>query len=224
MISKQKAVFEGRSLSLDRGDGPIFKDLSFSLASQETMALVGGNGSGKTSLLRLMATLLRPTKGYLAWKQKKLTLLDPSLKKNLIYLGHVFGLKSTVKVSNMLSFFRDVSNSDYSIDEIIYYWELEKVKNQKISEISLGCQKKIALSRLNFNLKKEEVKGETVLWLLDEPFTALDKVSQQKLCWILENHLKRGGILVFSSHQDQFLSVNHRVYLENEVLTRSIHG
>ena len=221
---RPKTIFEGQSLSLVRGGKRLFKDLSFSLSPQESLVLIGENGSGKTSLLRLMATLLRPTTGELFWDQKKLTLLDPHLKENIIYVGHAFGLKSNVEVCEMLSFFKDMTDSHTSIKDIAKYWGLEEVKNQKISEISLGCQKKVALSQLNLALSKKPGMKKPYLWVLDEPFTSLDTLSQQKLCELFEAHLKTGGILVFSSHQHQLFQTNFRIHLKKEFSKEFAHA
>lgn len=223
MSLKHSVVFEGRSLSLERGAKKLFQDLSFSLFSKESLVLFGKNGSGKTSLLRVMATLLRPTRGEIFWKHKKLTFLDPHFRQNLIYIGHELGLKTNINVLEMLSFFKDISNSPLSVDGIISYWKLEEFKNHKISELSMGSKKRVALCRLSLDLHENYGRAENFLWLLDEPFANLDSFAQQKLCEVFKNHSVRGGVLVFSSHQDQLFPVSHRIHLKNESFQESHH-
>lgn len=162
------------------------------------MRVAGRNGSGKTSLLRILCGLLEPTTGMVRWKGSPARSLREDFWKDLVYIGHLNAVKEDLSVSENLRIGADLAGR--SISEAAAERALESIglapfADSMVRTLSQGQRRRIALARLFVN--------DTVpLWLLDEPFAALDTAGVAVLAAALSAHLKRGHMVVMTTHQE----------------------
>ena len=183
-------MLKGEKLSFSWGKGWLFKNISFSFFPGESFFIQGANGCGKTTFLKMCATLLLPSQGQLYFQQKNLSLYDITFKKNCIFIGHTPGVKEESTVGEFLDLFQ----IDFS--SFLYFGEGIKKKNL-IKELSYGQQKRLALSRWVHSLKR---KKELTIWIGDECFSGLDLKGQELLLALIQQHLIQGGIFLASHH------------------------
>lgn len=174
-----------QSLSVQRGERLLIRDLNFQLAKFESVHLTGTNGSGKTSLLRVLAGLSPAHEGRVVYG-------DGS---RLIFLGHSLGLKPELSVTENLRFLLDVSDlkEQMTIDEALDKVGLSRYFDVMVGSLSAGQKKRVGLARL--------LLEPASLWLLDEPFSALDSKSCQWLCTLIDEFALKGGSVLLTSHQ-----------------------
>jgi len=162
----------------------LFSNLSFQLDTGEVLAIEGANGSGKSSLLRLLAGLVTPTSGDIFWHSKSIAEDGADYKQHFHYIGHQNGLRLDLTVAENLS----------HLDEsLLTALELTPYLRSPTRLLSAGQKRKVALARLISSQKK--------LWLLDEPLNALDINTQAFFLSALQQHLQQDGIAVISTHQ-----------------------
>lgn len=164
-------------------DSVLFSDISFELDDGGVLLVEGANGSGKSSLLRLLAGLATPVSGDILWSGESIS-SAAEFKPQLHYLGHSNGLRLDLTVAENLN----------SLDiTLLTALQLQKHLSITARSLSAGQKRKVALAALILARKK--------LWLLDEPLTALDTEAQIFFLAQLQKHLQQGGIAVISSHQ-----------------------
>jgi heme exporter protein A len=187
-------VFEARQLSCVRDDRVLFANLDFSVRSGQVLLIEGPNGSGKTSLLRILTGLRRPDEGELYWCGTTLESLDSAYYQDIAYVSHGNGLKDDLSVEENLRFARALGESTLSIDEALGKVGLSGYQDTPIRFLSAGQRRRLALARLLCMRKK--------LWILDEPFTSLDKKSIATFEQFIAEHVADDGIVVMTSHHD----------------------
>ncbi len=171
-------------LSCQRQDTVLFSDLCFQLDVSGMLLVEGANGSGKSSLLRLLAGLATPASGDILWHGKSIFNCAAKFNPHIHYLGHNNGLRLDLTVAENLR----------SADkEILSSLQLHKHTFSLARSLSAGQKRKVALAKL-FSAQKK-------LWLLDEPLTALDAETQALFLSHLQEHLRQDGMAVISSHQ-----------------------
>ena len=184
-------------LACQRGDRLLFTDLSLQFQSGDFVQIEGHNGIGKTSLLRILAGLAQPVEGKVRWNLEEITKQREEYHYQLLYLGHHSGVKPELTAWENLKFYQQISQSQQGTDIL---WDvLETVgllgrEDLPAAQLSAGQQKRIALARLWIS--------EAPLWILDEPFTAIDKKGVEVLTELFENHTKKGGMVILTSHQE----------------------
>ena len=164
---------------------PLFKNLCFQLTEGQVLQVIGSNGSGKTTLLKILAGLLEPMEGNVDWESEK----------SLLYLGHKIGIKNclTIKENLLASKLYGRWRKNILLEQVLIQLKLEKLINSLCSHISEGQRRRVALARL--------LLLEAKVWILDEPFAAIDQAGIDLLIELISNHLKQKGIAIFTSHQ-----------------------
>ncbi len=186
------ALFEARNLDCRRGGRDVFAGLSFSLPAGGALLLTGANGTGKSSLLRLMAGLLQPAGGAILWDDESIT-EDPSVHAGrLHYLGHLEAVKPVLSAAENLRFWAALKGHSASIGPALEHFALAALAEVPGRLLSAGQRRRLALARL--------LASPAELWLLDEPSVGLDHASVGRLAEAIAEHRAGGGRVVVATH------------------------
>ncbi len=184
-----------KHLQCIRDDRVLFDDLNFTLPTGQLLQIEGPNGSGKTSLLRILCGLSLPTEGSVCWNDEDIQTIRETYYSTLAYVGHTPGIKAELTPLENLAIAKTLSNSrddTYSLDEVLEKVGLYGFEDVFTRTLSAGQQRRVALARL--------LVSNTQLWILDEPFTALDKTAIKMVENLLDEHAHQGGMAVLTSH------------------------
>lgn len=183
-------------LSCSRGNKPLFADVSLSLAPGQALHLEGDNGVGKTSLLRIVCGLAPADEGEVCWQDKPIQQNAFAFRSSLFYLGHGLSLKEELTaLENLMS---DAAVSGRSLSQPQALLALARMglrgrEHLPLRVMSQGQKRRTALARL--------LASQAPLWVLDEPFVALDVKAVDGLRGLLAEHVTNGGMVLFTSHQ-----------------------
>ena len=183
-------------LSCVRADHILFSGVGFDLAPGECMHLEGGNGVGKTSLLRILAGFSPAADGQVHWQGQLLGTSACRLSQDVLYLGHQLALKEELNAIENLQAGAAIAGIPVSRESSLAALQRLGLGSRAalpVRVLSQGQKRRVALARL--------VAQTQPLWLLDEPFVALDGPAQQLVASFMEAHLERGGMVLFTSHQ-----------------------
>ncbi|HUH39061.1 MAG TPA: cytochrome c biogenesis heme-transporting ATPase CcmA [Spongiibacteraceae bacterium] len=187
-------LLEALELSLEHDERLLFEALSFRVAAGELLLVEGPNGSGKTSLLRFLAGLSSRSTGLLRWNGAPLDRVRPAFNAELRYLGHAAGIKALLSPRENLRFSARLLGADEAgIDAALARVGLAGFEDLACHQLSAGQQRRVALAKLFL--------GDSRLWILDEPFTAIDKRGVAEIETWLDDHLARGGSAIVTTHQ-----------------------
>ena len=189
-------MLEANTLGCVRGGRELFQNLSFSLAAGELLEVTGSNGSGKTSLLRMLCGLLPPTSGEILWQGSNISSLKEEYLGKLAYLGHANGIKTELSAWENLRIAGGLAGAHTSDEKLFIALGRMGLGGRAESPakmLSQGQQRRLALARL--------LIGEKALWILDEPLAALDSAAVRLVQSVLGEHLKAGGLAVATTHQ-----------------------
>ncbi|MDQ1363589.1 MAG: heme exporter protein [Pseudomonadota bacterium] len=182
-------------IACSRGYRDLFADLCLRVQSGEMLRVEGRNGSGKTSLLRILAGLAQPVSGDVLWNGGKIH--DPQTEyfQNLLYIGHKPGIKYELTAIENLCLSRALfgSRSENGIEEALYQIGLYGFEDMPAAMLSAGQKRRVALAQLFLTQAK--------LWILDEPYTSLDVAAVALLEEQFRLHVQAGGMLILTSHQ-----------------------
>jgi heme exporter protein A len=183
-----------RDLSCVRDDRVLFQDLSFSLGCGEVLQVEGRNGSGKTSLLRILCGLALPTSGEVLWRGEAINRVRAEFLADLTYVGHAHGVKVELTPVENLRIARALQRqrAGVSPEQALQRVGLLGFEDVAARALSAGQCRRVALGRL--------LVTQTRLWLLDEPFTAIDRRGMRDVEAILEQHVANGGTVVLTTH------------------------
>jgi heme exporter protein A len=192
-----------------RGDRKLFSELDLSVSPGTFVQVTGPNGSGKTSLLRILCGLLAPAEGRITWDGADIRSLGEEYVAQVTYLGHRHGIKDelspieNLRISNALNG-RNITKQRST--EVLEQMGLAGRESLPARLLSEGQRRRVALARL--------LVCDTRLWLLDEVLTSLDKGAVSLVRSLIENHVAGGGIAIVATHQELELTTGRTKRLE----------
>jgi len=190
-------TLEVKNLQCIRGDRELFTELSFTLKANQLMMLEGRNGSGKTTLLRALCGLYLPDQGEILWQNQSIKEQDEAYRCELLYLGHLNAIKPDLTVLENLRINTLLAGESVSEDELMSALDtigLYAFEDFPTSQLSQGQKRRVALARL--------LVSKATLWILDEPFVALDIAAVELLQSIIAKHVDNGGMVILTTHQE----------------------
>lgn len=200
-------MLEISKLACARGDHLLFSDLSFSLSAGELLQVQGANGSGKTSLLRTLCGFMMPAAGEIRWCGQNIHELKEEYFAEMIYLGHLNAIKDELNALENLRISTGLAGwpvDDKQAVAALRRMGLRGRETLPVKVLSQGQRRRVALARL--------LLGHFPLWILDEPLTALDVGAVGMMQELIGEHLAKGGMVIYTTHQPlQVAGVTTRV-------------
>lgn len=186
----QPAV-ECSNLSLTRSGRPLFTDLGFSLMAGSLLIIQGSNGSGKTSLLKILCGIVPVEKGEILYNKNS---IEFTLRKtnNILYIGHKNGNNLDFTVYQQLTFWQKLKGEAELFDAAVEYFDLWPFLDTRISELSAGWQRRVALARM--------ILIPSTIWLLDEPMSNMDSEGTRLIQSLVQSRTEQGGVVIMSTH------------------------
>jgi heme exporter protein A len=178
-----------------RNDRMLFESLEFGLDAGQMLVVEGPNGCGKTSLLRILTGLRLADDGEVLWRGEPIDRLAGDYYEQVNYVGHHDGVKNELSCLENLRLARAMGvPSPLDLDEVLERVNLYAYGETDAGSLSAGQRRRLALARL--------LATQAALWILDEPFTSLDKASMALFAGVFEQHLQHSGVIVMTSHHD----------------------
>lgn len=194
----QTALLTAKNLTCIREDRILFDELSFTINSGDIVQIEGPNGAGKTSLLRILAGLSRPYNGKVIYKKHNIVTHRDEFNLDLLYIGHLAAVKNELTAEENINFNLTINGyNDFDCLSMLSTVNLTGFEDALAGHLSAGQHRRTALARLWHTQSK--------IWILDEPFTAIDKKGIDKLERLFLDHAKQGGCVIMSTHQDMNL-------------------
>lgn len=195
------SLLRANHLTCIREDRILFDDLCFDVNPGDLLQVEGPNGAGKTSLLRILAGLSRPYDGQVEYREQPISACREEYYQDLLYIGHLAGVKGELSAEENLDFnLKLQSDSHPTPADVLAKVRLTGFEDAPAAHLSAGQNRRIALARLWHNQAK--------LWILDEPFTAIDKLGVEQLERLMLQHIDQGGAVILTSHQDLQLAAD----------------
>jgi heme exporter protein A len=180
----------GDNLVCSRGGREVFRGLSFTLKGGGALLVTGRNGAGKSSLLRMIAGLVRIAGGTLALEGGE---QDSPIGEQAHYLGHLDALKTALTVAENLQFWSEfMGPASGNVEPALQAVELAPLSDLPAAYLSAGQRRRLSIARL--------IAVPRAIWLLDEPTSALDVGSQERLAGLMQRHLTSGGMIIAATH------------------------
>jgi heme exporter protein A len=190
-------MLDAIDLQCERGHRRLFDRLTFGLTAGQCTHIVGDNGAGKTSLLRILCGLLRPTHGEVRWHGRRIDQARDEFGADLVYVGHLNGVKDDLTAAENLrtwTALRGLSVGDDPLAQALRLFAIEQFAQWPAGHLSQGQKRRIGLARL-------ALARQARMWVLDEPFNALDRHGVETLNRLIEQHVGGGGAVILTTHQ-----------------------
>ena len=183
------------ALSCRRNDRLLFDKLELRLGPGQVCQIDGANGSGKTSLIRILCGLAQADEGEVHWYGRDIQAFRSEFLRDLVYVGHANGIKTDLSLLENMSIARalSVQANDRQLEDVLQQLGLLEHADVPAANLSSGQKRKLALSRLLIT--------DCKLWILDEPLNSLDENSKQMVIDIIRQHVRNGGSLVLTTHE-----------------------
>ncbi len=184
------------NISLVRNDKYVIANVAFSLMSGSVLILKGGNGSGKTSLIRVMLGMLEPSSGNVRVNNIKIndSRIYNDYMQSSVYLGHVNAFNDVLTVEQNLEFWVNLWGVSELLGITVHYFDLKSVMSCRYKNLSAGWKRRVAFARV--------MLSETVFWFLDEPFVNMDAGLRDVCCKLIASRANQGGIIVIADNQN----------------------
>lgn len=191
-------ILAAQQISCEKQDRILFQDIDLFIDSGELIMLKGENGAGKTSLLRILIGLSTPSSGNVVINNHSVQSDLNSASAQLVYVGHKLGISGLLSATENLSFYLDtIGQAKTDIKEtlnVLSLLGLDGLEDLAVKHLSAGQQRRVSLAKLWLHQSAN-------LWVLDEPFTALDTATVALLEAHIERFLQNGGAVIMTSHQ-----------------------
>jgi len=189
-------MLDVKNLYCERDERVLFENLSFSIGKGEVLQIEGQNGSGKTTLLRILSGLSDAFTGQLYWQQQHIEEVLEDFFQSLLYIGHLAGVKAALTAEENLAWMMKLAPH---LNKLSLAQALEKVglfgfEDVPCYTLSAGQQRRVGLARLYLS--------SAPLWILDEPFTALDKQGVAEKEALIAQHVHNGGMVILTTHHN----------------------
>ena len=195
--SKSELALQARELSCVRGERQLFSSLNLRVVSGNCLHIRGENGVGKTSLLRLLTGLSKPEAGEVLWGEQSITIDPLSYHRALLFLGHRDALKEDLTALENLLMYAALDRMPLSTEKALsalWRFGLRGREHLPVNCLSAGQKRRVLMARMSTR--------RASLWILDEPFNALDINAVHELQNLMVEHLDQGGLIIFTSHQE----------------------
>ena len=200
------------NLSFERSGRYLFKNLDLSVSSNKIIQIRGRNGIGKTTLIKILSNIMLPKSGDIYWNGKNIHKNSSDFFNNLSLVMDTNTSKNDMTVYENIKFWKNIFASpiqDKEIEALLEMLDIKNYINTFVKHLSYGEKRKLEMSRLIIEKKK--------LWIFDEPYLGLDKAGISILNETLEDHIKNGGMSIFSSHFNPQISkieiINHLKFI-----------
>ena len=194
--SKTSLALEARELTCVRGERQLFSGLNLSISAGECLHVRGENGVGKTSLLRILTGLSKPESGEVLWGNQSIVHDTLAYHRDLLFLGHRDALKEDLSAVENLQMYAALDNVALPLEKALatlWRFGLRGRENLPVHCLSAGQKRRLLMARM--------VTRQAKLWILDEPFNALDFKAVNALQDLIAEHLADDGLVVLTSHQ-----------------------
>ncbi len=197
---ENKPILQVKNLTCERDERLLFENLCFQIHAGEVLQIEGQNGSGKTTLLRILCGLLSNFSGEIFWQGNNISQVQAEYYQALLYVGHLTGVKATLTPLENLAWMQQLSPQLQQLDleTALAKVGLYGFETVPCYSLSAGQQRRVNLARLYLS--------NAPLWILDEPFTALDITGVTEKEQLIQQHVATGGCVILTTHQELKIS------------------